>query len=74
MSHKIIVVFGQEQVNKIFEGAIFTNEEKEQFVKRFDFETLQEKEAFIKGMETASGWIDYFVIEENYLNFIEINS
>lgn len=62
ISHKIIVVFGQEQVNKIFEGAIFTDEEKQQFVKRFDFETLKEKEAFIKGMETASGWIGYFVI------------
>ena len=29
--------------------------------KRYDFDTVQQKEAFIKGVEEAVGWMDYRV-------------
>lgn len=65
MKYKLTVLFGQEQVRKLVEQRIIQTEEKEQYLKTFKFETAKEKDAFIRGMEASSGWLDYFIFEED---------
>ncbi|MGC4127976.1 MAG: hypothetical protein QM564_00130 [Bergeyella sp.] len=56
MSYTLKVVFGKEQVNKTYNNEPLTIEELEINVKEYSFNTLEEKEAFIKGINETIGW------------------
>lgn len=65
MKYRLAVLFGQEQVRKMFQWETLTEEEQMQFVKIYEFSSEKEKIAFIRGMEAVSGWQDYYIFEEN---------
>lgn len=57
------VIFGQEQVLKIRNGDKLTIEETNLYKKEFLFGSIEEKEAFIKGLYEAIGWIEFCIPE-----------
>jgi hypothetical protein len=63
MKHPVKVVFGKEQVIKVYNDESLTEEEQSLFVKEYDFDTLQEKLAFIKGLNEAHGWVAFCIPE-----------
>jgi len=64
MRNTVKIVFGKEQVNKIFNNEKLKNEELEINTKEFSFETEAEKIAFCKGIEAAIGWSEYAILDE----------
>ncbi len=64
MKYTVKIVFGKEQVNKIFNNEKLNNEELKINTKEFSFETDIEKIAFCKGIEEAIGWTEYVILEE----------
>lgn len=69
--NKVTVIFGTEQVNKIHNGFLLTNEEKKLFQKEYNFNSVDEELAFIKGIEEAVGWNECYVLE-NENNLIKV--
>lgn len=69
MRHLITIIFGKEQVIKTYNNIEITQEEKENFIKQYSFETLEEKNAFLKGISEAIGWTDYCIPELELINF-----
>ena len=63
MKHTVKVIFGKEQVVKVYNNEPLTEEEQSLFVKEYEFETLQEKLAFIKGLNEANGWVEFCIPE-----------
>jgi hypothetical protein len=57
------VIFGKEQVIKVYNDEPLTEEEQSLFVKVYEFDTLQEKLAFIKGLNEANGWVEFCIPE-----------
>lgn len=57
------VIFGKEQVIKAYNDEHFTDEETKQFVKEFEFGSLEEKLAFTNGLKEAVGWIEICIPE-----------
>lgn len=63
MRHTLKVIFGKEQVVKIYNNIPFTTEEPGQNVKEYAFNSIEEKSAFIKGLNEAIGWLDFCIPE-----------
>lgn len=63
MKHTVKVIFGKEQVIKAYYGEPLTEEELQQNVKQYEFDTLEEKLAFIKGLNEAVGWVEICIPE-----------
>ncbi|WP_250631546.1 hypothetical protein [Rhodoflexus caldus] len=63
MNHIVRVIFGKEQVIKAYSNQSLTEEEKRLFVKEYEFGTLEEKLAFIKGLNEAIGWVEFCIPE-----------
>lgn len=63
MKHTVKVVFGKEQVKKLYEGETLTDDEFYNNVKEYEFDTLAEKSAFIKGLFESLGWEDICIPE-----------
>ncbi|MCC7521235.1 MAG: hypothetical protein IT220_06335 [Flavobacteriaceae bacterium] len=61
MKYTVTIIFGKEQVSKIFNSENLTNEELKLNKKVYSFDTLIEKEAFIKGIEESIGWSECYV-------------
>lgn len=70
MKQSVTVIFGKEQVSKIFNGEILNEDELLSYVKKYDFNTIEEKRAFIKGLDEALGWTEFYIpeIETRILN------
>lgn len=58
------IIFGKEQVVKAHNGESFSQEELEMNVKEFVFDTIEEKQAFVKGVFEAIGWTGCFISED----------
>jgi hypothetical protein len=83
MGYIIEIIFGKNEVKKHRLGEEFTDYENLIHKKRFEFETLAERNAFYNGLSESSGWIEFEIIEEiqtnethkdeefNYWSFIE---
>jgi hypothetical protein len=56
MKHTLKVIFGKEQVAKIHNKEVLSEEELALNVKDYQFETEVEKQAFIKGLNESTGW------------------
>jgi hypothetical protein len=63
MKHSVKVIFGKEQVIKVYNGELLNEEEQSLFVKEYEFDTLQEKMAFINGLNEAIGWVEFCIPE-----------
>lgn len=63
MIYTLKIVFGKEQVTKAFNNVPFTKEELEINVKEYSFNSQEEKEAFLKGINEAIGWNECCVPE-----------
>lgn len=63
MKHTLKVIFGKEQVAKILNNKVLSEEELNVNVQEYLFETEIEKQAFIKGLNQAVGWT-YICIPE----------
>lgn len=59
MSNTLRVVFGKDQVLKIYSGVELTSDELRNNYKEYSFNTIEEKNAFCMGLEEAIGWVEY---------------
>jgi hypothetical protein len=64
MKHTLKIIFGKEQVIKAYNGVALNKEELSTNVKEFSFDTVEEKEAFVKGVQEAMGWTAYCIPED----------
>lgn len=83
MGYIIEIIFGKNEVKKYRRGEEFTDYENLIHKKKFEFETLAERNAFYKGLSESSGWVEFEIIKEiqtketpvelefNYWRFIE---
>jgi hypothetical protein len=72
MKYYLEIVFGKEQILKIQNGENLSNEEQEINVKRFSFDTLEEKNAFIKGVNESIGWNECCIPEFEIINYTSL--
>ncbi|MEZ7914714.1 hypothetical protein [Macellibacteroides fermentans] len=63
MKHSLKVIFGKEQVVKIYNNTPLSDEEIKLNVKEYQFNSSEEKQAFIKGLNEAIGWVDFCIPE-----------
>lgn len=66
--NRLKVVFGKEQVLKLFSNQELSEREINENVKYYHFNTEIEKIAFMKGIEESVGWNAYCIPE------VEINT
>ena len=63
MKHPLKVVFGKEQVLKTLNNQILDEDELKSNVKQYEFNSIEEKLAFIKGINEAIGWTECCIPE-----------
>lgn len=63
MKHSVKVVFGKEQVTRAHNNESFRQEDLDLFIKEYNFETIEEKNAFIKGLNESVGWMEIYISE-----------
>lgn len=63
MKYSVKVIFGKEQVLKLYNGHNLSKQEIDTNTKEYFFNSQKEKEAFIKGLEEAIGWTEYCIPE-----------
>ncbi len=63
MKHSLKVIFGKEQVLKFFNNESLTAEEIELNTKEYQFNTVEEKIAFMNGLHAAIGWVEFCMPE-----------
>jgi len=68
MKHTLEVIFRKEQVIKMLSNEPFTDEEASLFIKKYKFDTIEEKYAFVKGMNEVLGWSEIFIPEFELLD------
>ncbi len=68
MKYNLEVIFGKEQVLKYSNNEPLTDEETNLNVKQYQFNSNEEKHAFIKGLNEALGWIDFYIPELDMVN------
>lgn len=73
MKHSLSIVFGKEQVLKVYNNETLSNEEIKLYVKDFQFNSLQEKLAFMDGLNAGHGWVDFCIPEIESLSLIPEN-
>jgi hypothetical protein len=63
MKHTLKIIFGKEQVLKVYNGENLRDEELKANVKEFSFNSEEEKNAFANGVYEAIGWSDCCIPE-----------
>jgi hypothetical protein len=69
---RLKIVFGKEQVLKLYTNQELSEREISENVRYYDFSTEMEKIAFIKGIEESLGWNAY-CIPDFEINTSKIN-
>lgn len=64
MAYHIEIIFGKDEFKKYNRGETFTDYENLINRKRYEFETLNERNAFYKGLAESNGWIYYEIVKE----------
>lgn len=64
MSYHARIVFGKDQVKKYHNNEAFTDYEKVINLKKYTFETREERNAFYKGIAEAIGRLEFEVLKE----------
>ena len=68
MGYCVEIIFGQSEIKKFLNGEKFTNYEKIINMKKYEFETFEERNAFYKGINETIGWLEFHVIKEYEIN------
>jgi hypothetical protein len=63
MKPTLRVIYGKEQIVKTYNNETLTDEEIKLNVKEYQFNSEEEKQAFIKGLNEAVGWLDFCIPE-----------
>lgn len=63
MKYTLKVIFGKEQFVKVYNNTPLSDEEIKLNVKEYEFNSEEEKQAFIKGLNEAIGWMDFCIPE-----------
>ena len=63
MKYTLKIVFGKEQVSKIYNNEPLTDDELKHNIKEYSFDSEAEKIAFIKGINEAIGWTECCIPE-----------
>ncbi len=63
MKPTLRVIYGKEQIVKTYNNETLTDEEVKLNVKEYQFNSEEEKQAFIKGLNEAVGWLDFCIPE-----------
>lgn len=63
MKPTLRVIYGKEQIVKTYNNETLTEEEIKLNVKEYQFNSEEEKQAFIKGLNEAIGWVDFCIPE-----------
>ena len=83
MGYQVEIIFEKDELKKYNRGETFTDYENLINRKRYEFETLNERNAFYRGLAESNGWIEFEIIKEiqtkeepkeeefNYWGFIE---
>lgn len=64
MSYNVEIIFGKEQIIKHQQGKALTDYEKLINRKQYLFKTLNERNAFYKGLAESNGWTEFEIIKE----------
>ncbi len=67
--HRVKIIFGKEQVNKYLTGDNLSAEDLTLNVKNYEFDTAEEKNAFIKGIRASVGWSECHIEIVRLSNF-----
>lgn len=70
MKYTLKVVFGKEQISKIYNNEPFSQEELDNNIKEYSFNSIEEKDAFIKGINEAVGWTECYIYNLDLCNTI----
>lgn len=62
--HCVTVLFGSDQIRKFHNREIFSEEDICLYTKYYSFDTEQELNAFILGIEEANGWLDLIYFKD----------
>lgn len=62
MDYKLQIIFGKNEVDKYFAGKPLSQFEKRINSKVYRFVSEEEKNAFVKGIQEAVGWTEYFIV------------
>jgi hypothetical protein len=65
MSYDIQILFGKNEISKYHLDIALTIAEKEINLKKYSFDYKIEMNAFLKGLNEAVGWTEYFLIERS---------
>lgn len=64
--HNVTIIFGDIACRKYEDAGTVTNEVTEEGnVETFTFKTRDELNAFMEGVEAASGWLDHTVVSDS---------
>jgi hypothetical protein len=64
MSYQVEIIFGKEEVRKYNLSETFTDYENLINRKKYEFETLNERNAFYRGLSESNGWKQFKIIKE----------
>jgi hypothetical protein len=67
MKYTLKIVFGKEQVTKIYNNEPLTDEELMNNQKEYSFATEEEKNSFLKGINEGIGWTECCIPEFEFL-------
>lgn len=63
MKHHLTVIFGKEQVSKIYNSIPLKAEETKLNTRAYSFNSVEEKQAFLKGINEGIGWLDFCILD-----------
>lgn len=70
---EVNILFGEDFILKLNQKEIF---EKEDFdmncLQKFSFESKEELNAFLKGIDVAVGWNEYKILNEKEISYLKI--
>jgi len=66
MGYTVEIIFGKEEVLKYQQGIPLSDYENLINKKKYEFDTLAERNAFYKGLGETVGWTEFEVIKEHY--------
>ena len=65
MNFTVKILFRKEEIEKIYNNIPLDLEEENIHLKTYNFNTKQELDSFLKGIDCAIGWMEYCIIEKH---------
>jgi len=67
MTYNLKILFGKSEIQKYHSDIALTIAEKEINLKQYSFDYRLERDTFLKGINEAVGWTEYFLIESDVI-------